>query len=146
MNKHQGSCLFGKVICESNGEITDVLNCHCPMCRKAHGAAFRTRGTVLSKDFQWVTGEEHVKFYNSSPGHYRSFCKNCGSTLISRLDAEPNVFGFPLGILDPDPQIRAACHVFVKYKAPWHDISDDLPQFEEGIDTRNRNQPKWNVQ
>src|SRR5210317_1434133 len=50
---HEGSCLCGKVKYEVHGDIKHVLNCHCPMCRKAHGAAFRTRGSVSPKDFKW---------------------------------------------------------------------------------------------
>ena len=39
--------------------------------------------------------------------------------------------GFALGTLDTDPEIKIERHVFTKYKAPWHVITDDLPQIEE---------------
>ncbi len=39
-------------------------------------------------------------------------------------------FGLPLGALDDDPGVKPACHVFVASKAPWHDITDDLPRFD----------------
>jgi hypothetical protein len=29
------------------------------------------------------------------------------------------------------PAIRPAAHIFVSSKAPWFEITDDLPQFEE---------------
>jgi hypothetical protein len=35
-----------------------------------------------------------------------------------------------LAILD-DPPVRPACHVFVGSKAPWFEITDDLPQYPE---------------
>ena len=35
--------------------------------------------------------------------------------------------GIALAILD-DPPMRPACHVFVGSKAPWFEITDDLPQ------------------
>jgi len=35
-----------------------------------------------------------------------------------------------LGILDDDPGSRPSCHVFVGSKAPWHEITDELPQHE----------------
>jgi len=38
----RGSCLCGEVKYEIDGSLRDVRNCHCSMCRKAHGAAFRT--------------------------------------------------------------------------------------------------------
>ena len=41
-----GSCLCGRVAYQITGPLTDALNCHCAMCRKSHGAAFRSRATV----------------------------------------------------------------------------------------------------
>ncbi|HEX7408481.1 MAG TPA: hypothetical protein VF515_12630 [Candidatus Binatia bacterium] len=35
------------------------------------------------------------------------------------------------GVLDGDPETRPFRHIFVGQNAPWHTITDDLPQFEE---------------
>lgn len=56
---------------------------------------------------------------------------NGGSSLLTRFDKHPEVLGFPLGTLDTDPGARAGKHVFVGSKAPWFDITDQLPQHEE---------------
>jgi len=37
----RGSCLCGQARYEISGKLYDPLNCHCSMCRKAQGAAFR---------------------------------------------------------------------------------------------------------
>ncbi len=50
--------------------------------------------------------------------------------LLSRFDADPSVYGLPLGPLDDDPGIRPQMHVFVASKAPWYEIADDLPGFD----------------
>jgi hypothetical protein len=34
-----------------------------------------------------------------------------------------------LGVLVDDPGIRPSFHVFVGSKAPWFEITDELPQF-----------------
>ncbi|HEX9523948.1 MAG TPA: GFA family protein [Reyranella sp.] len=112
------------------GELTDVLNCHCSMCRKLHAAAFRTRAKVNAKDWRTLTGEQFIKFYESSPGERKGFCSECGSSLFTKFDANPDVLGFPLGTLDTDPGVKAMRHVFVGSKAPWFDITDDLPQHD----------------
>jgi hypothetical protein len=39
--------------------------------------------------------------------------------------------GIALGSLDDDPGVRPAFHGFVAYKAPWYDITAELPQHEE---------------
>ncbi|MFJ1302524.1 GFA family protein [Pseudomonadota bacterium AL_CKDN230030165-1A_HGKHYDSX7] len=123
-----GSCLCGRVAYEINGPLTDALNCHCSMCRKSQGAAYRSRATVQVSDFAWTRGESEITWYSSSPGSYRGFCGACGSPLLSRFDATPEVYGLPLGALDDDPGVRPACHVHVADKAPWHEITDTLPQ------------------
>jgi hypothetical protein len=79
-----------------------------------------------------------VSYYESSPGFRRGFCRVCGSPVVNRpgpayqpASENPAIaseFGIPLGILDGDPGIRPECHCFVDSKAPWFDITDDLPQ------------------
>lgn len=96
-----------------------------------HAAAFRTRAKVASKDWEWVSGKKLVKYYESSPGEHKGFCSECGSSLLTRFDQHPEVVGFPLGTLDTNPGVRAERHVFVGSKAPWFDITDQLPQHEE---------------
>ncbi len=126
----RGSCLCQGVAFEIHGKVIDLLYCHCSMCRKAQGSAFRARGKVLASEFRWVRGEERVRYYESSPGQQRSFCSVCGSSLITRFTDKPKVLGLALGVLDDDPVDRPLCHVHVASKAPWHEITDDLPQFE----------------
>jgi hypothetical protein len=36
-----------------------------------------------------------------------------------------------MGSLIDTPSIRPSAHIFVGSKAPWFEIVDDLPQFEE---------------
>ena len=126
-----GSCLCGKIRYRINGPLHSVLNCHCSMCRKAHGAAFRTRAAVKTAEFEWLDGEALLTRYESSPGEHRSFCSRCGSNLVTTFDAKPDWLGFPLGTLDDDPGVKPEFHVFVGSKAPWHEITDDLPQWED---------------
>ena len=125
-----GSCLCGGVCYEIHGRLTHPLNCHCSMCRKAQGAAFRSRAGVRAKDFKFVSGEELITYFESSPGNYRVFCRVCGSPIHSKFDSNPEVFGLPLGALNEDPQIKPTLHVFVGNKAPWDEITDSLPQYE----------------
>jgi len=126
----RGSCLCGRVRYEIAGPLKRALNCHCSMCRKAHGAAFRTRASVRAEDFRWIAGQQHVKYYESSPGNHRGFCAECGSPILSRFDFDPTVLGVPFGCFDDDPGVKPTLHVHVASRAPWHDITDDLPRFD----------------
>lgn len=103
------------------------------MCRKATGSAFRSRIAVPSTAFRWVSGEELVARYESSPGDVRTFCRVCGSTLVTFFRELPEQIGLAAGTLDDDPGVRPSAHVWVGSKAPWWEITDALPQHAEGI-------------
>ena len=126
----KGSCLCGGVQYEISGEIKLMANCHCSMCRKHHGAPYATFVGVDTADFRWVKGEDLLVRYASSPGHTRGFCRVCGSSLPDP-HPEAESFFLPAGTLDDDPGVRPAAHIFVASKAPWLEIEDELPQFDE---------------
>ena len=126
----RGSCLCGSVRYEVRGSIGRVNHCHCTMCRKAHGAAFATYGRVNSDDFVLESGENDIGRYQSSPDVTRTFCIKCGSSLQFIVTERPQISWLALGTLDDDPGVRPSVHIFVGSKAPWLDITDDLPQHE----------------
>jgi hypothetical protein len=129
-----GSCLCGGIRYEVAGELGKVVHCHCSMCRKATGAAFRTRAAVAPSAFRFLAGEELLARYPSSRAEVRTFCRVCGATLATYLGDPPEEIGLPLGTLDEDPAVRPSAHIFVASKAPWFEITDDLPRFAEGDD------------
>src|SRR5436190_16952963 len=115
MSVTRGSCLCGGVKFEITGDLMHPLNCHCSLCRKQHGAAFRSRVRVRASDLKWLQGEELVRYYESSPDFHRGFCGNCGSPVVNRpgpnsqnARANPAAafeLGVPLAILE-DPPVR----------------------------------------
>jgi hypothetical protein len=125
-----GSCLCGGIRYEIEGAIGPALNCHCSMCRKVTGAAFRSRVAVPAANFKWTSGEELLTRHESSPGTIRTFCRVCGATLVSLFDDNPHTIGLAMGTLDDDPGVRPSFHVFTGSKAPWFEITDALPQFD----------------
>ena len=128
----RGSCLCGAVRFEAD-EIPLLTHCHCSKCRKARGAAFATTASLPSSQFRLVAGADLVETYRSSTGTYsNSFCRTCGSA-APWVAAEENLAFLPAGLLDQDPQVRPALHMFVGSKAPWWSITDDAPQFEEWV-------------
>jgi hypothetical protein len=126
-------CLCGGVRIEITGKLGPVVYCHCSQCRKANGAAFAANADVRRKYVRFVSGEDLVREFESSPGAFRAFCGRCGSPLYSRRADRPDVLRIRLGILDDDPGRRSLAHFWVGAKAPWFEITDDLPQFEAGV-------------
>lgn len=125
----KGSCLCGTVRYEITGSLGATGHCHCSMCRKSHGAAFATWASVKPDQFRWASGAEFVEKYKSSPGAERCFCKKCGSALVATHAGK--IAELALGTVDGDPGVRSRAHIFVGSKAPWYEITDGLPQFEE---------------
>ena len=124
----EGSCLCGGVRYEINGKLGPSVHCHCGQCRKASGASFTTNASIPAGDFRFVDGESLVGRFESSPGQFRCFCTRCGSPLIKLITAKPDEVRLRLGTLDSDPGTTPAAHIFVSFKAPWTEITDDLPK------------------
>ena len=131
MQKLTGKCLCGAIEYEINGELGPVVNCHCLRCRRWHGSAFRTRAAVERKNFKWVKGEEYLAKYRSSTHNVETFCSICGSNLISLSGENPDHIGLPIGGLEQDPGNRPLANIFVGSKAPWYEITDGLPQYDD---------------
>ena len=125
----RGSCLCGDLRFEIDGALKGASHCHCSMCRKAHGTAFGTYAAATAADFRVVSGQNRITRYRSSAGIVRTFCARCGSTLQWLRESKPEVVDVALGVLDDDPGVRPACHIYVGSKAPWHEITDNLPQY-----------------
>jgi len=116
-----GSCLCGGIKYRIAGDLLTSVNCHCSMCRKAHGAAFRPGALVKIQDFSWTQGEQLVTDYRSSEHMHRMFCRTCGSHLVARSDTHPAIVG--------DLPVGPRQHWNVASKASWFEITDQLPQF-----------------
>ena len=129
----RGSCQCGAVEFHITKPLTVARNCHCSRCRRARAAAHASNGFTAYDGLHFVKGEDQLKSYKVPGARYFSqvFCKICSSPMPKR-DPERQIAVVPLGSLDDDPGIKPIDHIFVNDKAGLHDITDDLPTFEEG--------------
>ena len=125
-----GSCLCGAVRYEVLGPLFEVSHCHCSMCRRQHGAAFATYAQFEAGHFRWVGGESYLKIYETESGAGWCFCIQCGSTLAASNHGE--ITSITLGTLQDDPETKPEYHIFVASKAPWFEITDELPKHKTG--------------
>ena len=124
-----GKCLCGAVHYAVADRFVYALNCHCSNCRRATGAAFKPFAGIERHKFRVTRGEESLLIFgddNASDAR----CKVCGSLLYSVV-REGAFVHVTLGTLVDDPTIRPSAHIFVGSKAPWFEITDDLPQHAE---------------
>ena len=124
-----GSCLCGAVVYEFRAP-TRMYQCHCSRCRRARSAAHGANVFVKLDDFSFTRGEELVAQYRV-PEAQRfgvAFCTRCGGK-VPRASREGGVVVAPVAALDTDPLMRPQANIFVAWKAPWFDITDNLPQY-----------------
>lgn len=130
MSMLSGSCLCGGVRYEIDGALDSVVFCHCSRCRKATGSAFAAVAPIAADAFRLSCGGGLLAEYESSPGVFRVFCRNCASPLYSRRPAQPDLLRLRIGTLDSDIGAPRFMHIFTGSKADWYAIHDEAPQFD----------------
>ncbi|XOV77546.1 MAG: GFA family protein [Aestuariibacter sp.] len=135
---YNGSCLCGAIQVQITGEITDIIHCHCSLCRKSSGTAFATNGFVKRQDFSIVTGDALLAAFELRPGKKRHFCQRCASPIFSSNAQDPTRIRLRLGILDSDIEERPISHNFVTSKANWDSLNETLPHYEEHEPSRHQ--------
>jgi len=126
---NRGQCLCGTVRYEVDGPFATMMNCHCSMCRKHHGAPFATFVSAPLTGFRWVAGQDSISKFTTQSGGSRSFCQVCGSVTPMLLE-DAGIVLCPAGNLDGDLGIKPQAHIFTGSRAPWYEIRDSLPQHE----------------
>ncbi|TNH82730.1 hypothetical protein CF139_19855 [Aeromonas hydrophila] len=129
MTSLTASCLCGAVALSLPDRFDYLGNCHCSECRKFSGADYAPVGGLDGALVTITRGEEAISRFQKSPETTLAFCRQCGSSLFSEKRSSGKL-NLRLGILDTAPSQRPGCHIFVGSKAPWHEITDELPQFE----------------
>jgi len=125
----RGSCLCGAVQYSVKDEFRYALNCHCSQCRRATGAAFKSFGGIEREKLTVTTGKHDLLFFGEKLSHDVR-CRKCGSFLYSLVRNGAFVH-VTFGSLMDSPTIRPTAHIFVGSKAPWFQITDELPQHVE---------------
>ncbi len=128
---HEGSCCCGRVRFKMQGPFGTFSHCHCTDCRKSHGAAFATYIGVGRARFSFLQGEVEVGGFTTKTGTRRSFCRHCGSNLMSLVAAEPDNVYVAAATLDTPLRLKPEHHIFIRSKVPWLDLRDGMPQHHE---------------
>ena len=124
------SCVCGAIEFEFEDIPGMVLNCHCTLCRKSHGAAFATQAFAKRSTLKFLKGEELLKEYQSTRG-IRAFCSNCGSRLMNYARDGGDYLSIAAACIDSEYTGKPVAHAFVGSKAAWHHPSGDIPSYSE---------------
>ena len=98
-------------------------------CRAATGSAFKPFAGIEREKLELTDGADGLLVVGEE-GLNDTRCAQCGSLLFSVV-RDGEYVHVALGSLSDPPGMRPTKHIFVGSKAPWFEITDDLPQFEE---------------
>ena len=124
-----GKCECGAVRYRVADEFRYALNCHCSRCRAATGSAFKPFAGIEREKLEITAGADALLVHGEDDLN-DTRCAACGSLLFSVV-RDGAYLHVALGSLVDAPSIRPTAHIYVGSKAPWFEISDDLPQFDE---------------
>jgi hypothetical protein len=124
-----GGCRCGAVRYEVSDAFLYAANCHCSECRAATGSAFKPFAGIEREKLTVTQGADELAVFGEDDLN-DTRCGACGCFLYSVV-RDGGFVHVALGSLVDAPSIRPSSHIFVGSKAPWYEITDALPQFEE---------------
>jgi hypothetical protein len=126
----RGRCACNAVAFEVADEFSRAYNCHCSNCRATTGAAFLPWGETERAKLRVTKGEGSLKLLDFGDGtNHEAHCAECLSLLY--WTSQGTYVRVPYGALVDEPTLKPMGHMFVGSKAPWFEITDDLPQHDQ---------------
>jgi hypothetical protein len=124
-----GKCECGAVRYQVADAFRYAANCHCSRCRAATGSAFKPFAGIERGKLEVTEGQSMLLVVGEENSN-DTRCGACGSLLFSVV-RDGEYVHVAMGSLVDAPAIRPTSHIYVGSKAPWFEITDDLPQHEE---------------
>jgi len=123
---HTGGCLCGAVRYEVHGPLRGIVDCHCTMCRRLHGA-FGAHSKARKAHVK-IVEDRGLKWYATSARVRRGFCGECGTNLFCE-PAHQAATGIVAGSLDQPTRLVRIGQVFTAEKADFVDLAEGVPTF-----------------
>lgn len=128
-----GGCACGAVRYESTAAPVFVLNCHCRDCQRSSGGPFSSFVIVPQATFDMK--EDTLRFH-ASPSEmggqtHRGFCPQCGSPVLLKTDAVPQIIAIRTASLDDPSGFSPQVDVWTSDAHAWDVMNPALPKFEK---------------
>ena len=128
-----GGCACGAIRYETTAEPVVMFHCHCRDCQRASGGPFTSFVIVPAEAFRFSQGS--LRFHDS-PSHrggktHRGFCADCGSPILAKTDANPDIVAIRTASLDDASWFNLEMDVWTSDAHPWDQMNPALPKFEK---------------
>jgi hypothetical protein len=125
-----GQCSCGEVRFEVQNAFEYAFYCHCSRCRLRTGSAFATIAGIAIDKVEVTTGQENLLIEGEVSDGYGARCGRCHAFLFAAV-RDRQYMHVSLGVLTGTPNKLPDHHIYVGSKAPWFQITDALPQYDE---------------
>ena len=125
-----GQCSCGEVRFTVENAFEYAFYCHCSRCRLRTGSVFAAIAGIDIDKVEVTTGLDHLLIEGECADGYGARCRKCHSFLFAAV-RERKYMHVSLGMLTDIPGRVPDHHIYVGSKAPWYQITDSLPQYEE---------------
>jgi hypothetical protein len=126
----QGQCSCGEVRFTVENAFEYAFFCHCSRCRLRTGSAFATIAGIAIDKVEVSKGQENLLIEGECSDGYGARCSRCYAFLFAAV-RDRQYMHVSLGVLTGTPNKLPDHHIYVGSKAPWFEISDALPQYDE---------------
>ena len=125
-----GRCACGEVSFTVPNALDYAFYCHCSRCRVRTGSAFAAIGAVSIDQLQVTAGNRYLLIEGECSDGYGARCSRCHAFLFAAVRGRQYAH-VSLGVLAGAPSRLPDHHIYVGSKAPWYQITDALPQYDE---------------
>lgn len=126
----QGKCLCGAIGFELDGDVPNIYQCHCSLCRKVTGSAANAAFRIAADQFKWISGSDQIREFITDSGFKSHFCETCGSP-VPNLTSNDSAYWIPAGLLEEASELELVAHLYVESKACWDVIAEVGEHFDE---------------
>ena len=81
-----GGCACGQIRYELKSQPYDAGWCHCRTCQLNSGSPAMVFASVPPQDFVFTKGADKLRTFKSSSFGHRTFCGECGTPFLMKVD------------------------------------------------------------
>jgi len=128
-----GGCACGAIRYESAAEPVLMFHCHCRDCQRASGGPFSSYVIVPKEAFKLTQGSLRFHEFPSDRGGktHRGFCPDCGSPIVVKTDAAPQVVAIRPASLDDPSWFNPQMDTWTTDAHAWDQMNPALAKFEK---------------
>ncbi|MDO8348449.1 MAG: GFA family protein [Rugosibacter sp.] len=129
MEKIHGQCLCGAIRYTSAAAPLMTATCHCKHCQRQTGTAFSIVVAVPKGSLVFETGQPatYQDVGDSGLPVFRHFCANCGSPIVTEVDAMPTMDFLKAGTLDDTSWLKPQMNIWCTSAQPWVKMDESIP-------------------